>query len=154
MKFEFEYEVYDSITELAPADQDLVNKAFEATKLSYSPYSKLKVGVCAITNKGNVVVGSNQENGSYSVTICAERVLLSTLSAQHPGEYITTIAISYLDWNNNSDKPITPCGVCRQAILEHQIQHKCNVRVILSSKNGQVYVIKKGSDLLPLPFSI
>ncbi len=154
MKFEFEYEVHNSVDELAQADQELVNKAFEATKLSYSPYSKLKVGVCAITNKGNVVLGSNQENGSYSVTICAERVLLSTISAQYPGEYITTIAISYLDWNDKSEKPITPCGVCRQAILEHQIQYKCNVRVILSCKNGQTYIIKKGSDLLPLPFSI
>lgn len=154
MKFEFEFDVYNSINELTPADQDLVNKAFNATKLSYSPYSKLKVGACAVTNKGNILVGSNQENGSYSVTICAERVLLSALSSQYPDEYLTTLAISYLDWNDKSNHPITPCGVCRQAILEHQIRYKCNVRIILSSQTGQIYIIKKGSDLLPLPFSI
>jgi|SRR6185437_4631990 len=154
MKFEFEYDVYNSVSELTVSDQDLVNKAFNATKLSYSPYSKLKIGVCAVTDKGNIVIGSNQENGSYSVTICAERVLLSALSSQYPNEHVVTLAISYLDWNDKSDHPITPCGVCRQAILEHQIHHKCNVRIILSCQSGQTYIIKKGSDLLPLPFSI
>jgi cytidine deaminase len=154
MKFEFEYEVYDSIIELAAADQELVNKAFNATWLSYSPYSKLKVGACAMTNMGHTIIGSNQENGSYSVTICAERVLLSTLSTQYPDEYITTLAITYLDLNDNSNHPITPCGVCRQAMLEHEIKNECSIRIILASQNGQIYIIEKGRDLLPLPFSI
>lgn len=154
MKYEFEYEIYDSIDNLIPADQNLVKKAFEATKLSYAPYSNFKVGSCAITNMGNFVSGSNQENSSYPVTICSEMVLLSALSSIYPGEYITTIAINYIDKDGRSHKPITPCGVCRQALSEHEIKYKHNVRVILSSKNGQIYIIKKSSDLLPLPFNL
>ncbi len=80
----FEFEIYDSISELITSDHKLLKKSIEATSLAYAPYSKFKVGVCAITNKGNLVYGSNQENSSYPVGICGERVLLSALSAQFP----------------------------------------------------------------------
>ena len=154
MKYEFEYEVYDSTSELNPADRDLVNRACAAIKLAYTPYSNFKVGSCAITNKGNFVSGSNQENSSYPVTICSERVLLSTLSSVFPGEYITAIAINYIDKNGNSSSPITPCGICRQALSEHETRHKHNIRIILSSQTGQTYIMNKCRDLLPLPFNL
>lgn len=146
-----EFEEYNSINQLELADQKLLRQAIEATKLTYSPYSKFKVGVAAITNKGNLVTGSNQENVSYSVTICAERVVLSALSAQYPGEHVTTIAITCID-TNGINKLVTPCGVCRQALLEHEVVHKENIRIILGSENGEVYLIKKANDLLPLAF--
>lgn len=154
MKYEFEYDVYNSISELNETDQYLVNQAFLATNFSYSPYSNFKVGSCAITNKGNFVIGSNQENSSFPVTVCSERILLAALSSQYPGEYITTIAINYIDKNSNSNTPITPCGVCRQSLLEHEMQHKHDIRHILASQTGKIYIIKKGMDLLPLPFSL
>lgn len=149
----FEFDVYDSITDLAQMDSELLNQAIDATNLSYSPYSGFKVGAAAITNKNNIILGSNQENSSYSVTICAERVLLSTLSINYPNEYINTIAISA---NNpeGSNQLVTPCGVCRQALFEHEMVNKQSLRIILGSHNSQIYIIKKANDLLPLAFNL
>lgn len=154
MKYEFDYTVYNSISELDKKDQELVNQAYMATTRSYAPYSNFKVGAAAITNKGNLITGSNQENSSYTATICAERVLLSALSTQGADEFIVTLAISYVDHNGVSNQPITPCGVCRQAIFEHENRFKQNVRIILACQDGPIYIINKGRDLLPLPFSL
>jgi cytidine deaminase len=150
----FEFEVYNSINELAVSEQNLLKKAIETTNLAYAPYSKFKVGVSGITNKGNLVLGSNQENSSYPVGICGERVLLSALSAQYPNEYIITVAISCIDQDGNNNQPATPCGMCRQALFEHEKIHQHNIRIILGGKIGEIYIIQKAADLLPLGFSL
>ena len=146
------FEKLDSVVELNESDRSLFQNAIDATKLSYSPYSNFKVGCAGVTNKGNLVLGSNQENASSPITICAEIALLATLSSVYPSEYLTTLAIGYMNQNNQSNHPITPCGLCRQALLEHEIYYKHPIRLILGGKTGQIWIIQNISDILPLPF--
>ena len=152
-KFEFEYEVYNDITELTEQDAWLVNEAREVTAAAYAPYSNFHVGAVAIMANGEIVAGTNQENASYPVGICAERVLLGTVATLHPNIEIKSIAISYNSDEVKSDHPISPCGMCRQALLEYETRTSKPIRLILSGQEGKVFIIKTASFLLPFAFT-
>ena len=94
-KFEFNYKVYESIAELPEEQQWLLNEAREVTANAYAPYSKFQGGAIARMANGEIVAGSNQENASFPVGLCAERVLLASASSLFPKIPIETIAISY-----------------------------------------------------------
>src|SRR6476659_11135712 len=94
-KFEFSFEVYAGIDELNADDQQLLIEARNITDKAYAPYSNFHVGAAAKLSNNKIVTGTNQENASYPVGICAERVLLSAVSAIHPGTAIETMAVSY-----------------------------------------------------------
>jgi len=149
----FSVAVYSSIEELVPADVALLVSAREVTRNAYAPYSKFLVGAVAALANGETVNGTNQENASYPVGICAERVLLSCIATQHPGIAVNTIAISYNNVNGESDHPISPCGICRQSLAEYEERVNHPIRIILSGMSGEVYIIEKASQLLPLSFS-
>ncbi len=153
--YKFEFEVYDSIDELQETDAKLLTKARKIVETAYAPYSNFFVGAAALLKNGKTITGTNQENASYSVTICAERTLLSAASTLYPNVAIETMAISYHNYNSNthSDTPLSPCGVCRQSLLEYEDRLKNPIRLILSGIDGKVYVISKTSDLLPLSFT-
>jgi cytidine deaminase len=152
-QYNFEFEVYDSINDLKKDDAELLHKAAEATNKAYAPYSNFFVGAAARLKDGTIVTAANQENASFPVGICAERVLLSSVSSQHPASIIETIAVSYDNRNGESNKPISPCGVCRQTLLEYEQRQQQPVRLILGGIEGEVYVIEKASLLLPLSFN-
>ena len=152
-KFEFQYEIYNDITELNEQDAWLLTEARNVTEQAYAPYSNFHVGAVAILENGEVVAGTNQENASYPVGICAERVLLGTVATMHPNEPVKSIAISYSSDVVKSDHPISPCGMCRQALLEYETRTKEQIRLILSGQEGKVYIIKTASFLLPLAFT-
>ncbi len=152
-KYEFQYEVFNDITELSEDDAWLLTEAREVTEQAYAPYSNFHVGAVAILENGEVVAGTNQENASYPVGICAERVLLGSVATIHPDVPIKTIAISYNSEEIKSDHPISPCGMCRQALLEYETRTKKPIRLILSGQEGKVYIIKTASFLLPFAFT-
>ena len=152
-KYSFEYEEYDSIEDLSPADAFLVAEARKATQLAYAPYSNFLVGAYAELNSGKFVVGSNQENASYPVGICAERVLLASAAQLFPNEPIKNMAISYNCLNGTSDKPLSPCGMCRQSLQEFECRVNQPIRLLLSGMKGKVLVINRSISLLPLSFS-
>ena len=152
-KFEFLFEVYDSIDELSAGDQQLLNEARNATAKAYAPYSNFHVGAAAKLENGKIVTGTNQENASYPVGICAERVLLSTISSLYPDVPVETMAVSYQSNKIKSDHPISPCGMCRQALLEFEGRMGKLIRLILAGMKGKIYVIRSASQLLPLAFS-
>lgn len=149
----FSVEIYNAIEELIPADATLLAAARAATKNAYAPYSHFLVGAVAALANGETVNGTNQENASYPVGICAERVLLSCIATQFPGIAVDTIAISYNNVNGESGHPISPCGICRQSLAEYEERVKQPIRIILSGLSGEVYIIEKASQLLPLSFS-
>ena len=152
-KFEFQYEVYDSIDELNERDSWLLTEARTVTEQAYAPYSNFHVGAVAMLENGEVVAGTNQENASYPVGICAERVLLGNAATLYPKVNIETIAISYNSEEVKSDHPISPCGMCRQALLEYETRLKKPIRLILGGMEGKVHVIKTASLLLPFAFT-
>ena len=150
--YNFSFDVYDSIDELSPGDALLVKEAQKITANAYAPYSNFKVGAIAQLANGKTITGTNQENAAYPVGICAERVLLSAAASVFPNIAIETIAISYDNKNGKSDRPISPCGICRQTLSEYEERSKHPIRLILSGLEGKVYIIKKASQLLPLSF--
>src|SRR5689334_24067947 len=94
-KFEFNYRVYESIDELPEDQRWLLKEARQVTENAYAPYSNFQVGAVARLVNGEIVSGSNQENASFPVGLCAERVLLATASSLFPKVPIQTMAISY-----------------------------------------------------------
>ena len=152
-KFEFNYKVYDSISELPEDQQWLLNEAREVTANAYAPYSNFQVGAIARLANGEIVAGSNQENASFPVGLCAERVLLASVSSLFPRIPIETIAISYRSDSVKSDHPISPCGICRQSLQEYEGRVNHPVQLILGGMEGPVYVIDSASRLLPLAFT-
>jgi cytidine deaminase len=152
-KFEFEYEVYNDSTELNEQDAWLLNEARMVTENAYAPYSNFHVGAVAMLENGKVVAGTNQENASYPVGICAERVLLGSIATLHPHVPVKSIAISYSSDEIKSDHPISPCGMCRQALLEYETRTSKPIRLILSGQEGKVFIIKTASFLLPFAFT-
>lgn len=152
-KFEFNYRVYDNIDELTEEDRLLLNRAREVTAQAYAPYSNFQVGAVAKMANGEIVTGSNQENASFPAGLCAERVLLASISSLFPKIPIETIAISYKSENHKSDHPISPCGICRQSLQEYETRVNHKVQLILGGMTGPVYIIDSTSKLLPLAFT-
>jgi cytidine deaminase len=152
-KFEFDYEVYNDIGELNEQDAWLLREARTATGQAYAPYSNFYVGAVAMLANGSIVAGTNQENASYPVGICAERVLLGTVATLHPNVEIKSLAISYSSDSVKSDHPISPCGMCRQSLLEYESRLNKPIRLILSGQEGKVFIIKSASLLLPFAFT-
>jgi cytidine deaminase len=150
---QFVYEVYNSIKSLTNSDEALLENARKTTATAYAPYSNFQVGAAALLVNGEIVHGSNQENASYPVGLCAERVLISAISSIYPNTAIHTMAISYHNLNGDSSHPISPCGICRQSLLEYEARLKHPIRVIMSGMEGKVFVISNASMLLPLSFT-
>lgn len=151
--YRFSYDYFESIDELQMADRQLMEMARKQTRLAYAPYSSFAVAAAGLLEDGNIVLSTNQENASYPVGICAERVLLSTISSIHPGVILKKIAISYYNQNGISDRPIAPCGMCRQALLEQQTRFNAPIELLLSGQQGPVIQIMDALSLLPFNFS-
>lgn len=141
------------INELDVEVQELIEKARQATFRSYAPYSKFKVGAAILLDNGIVISGSNQENVAYPSGTCAERSACFYAHSEHPGVGFKAIAIAARD---NTDtfisNPISPCGSCRQALLEYEILSKHDVAIYLCGKE-KVYILPSVKWLLPLAFS-
>ena len=149
----FEIEEVNNEDLLSEEDRELVRKAKLATELAYAPYSGFRVGAAARLKNGAFVSGSNQENASYPVGICAERTLLSTISSIYPNEAVDSIAITYNNVNGDSSEPVAPCGICRQTLLEYELRTHSSIRLLLAGNNGKIIIIPKASNLLPFGFS-
>lgn len=147
------YEVLESSDDLKPEDAGLLAAARKETTNAYAPYSNFRVGAAARLLSGEMVKGTNQENAAFPAGICAERVLMSAAASLFPGIGIDTIAVTYSNGNGSSNRPISPCGICRQSMMEFQTRTQSPMRIILSGLTGQVYILHSAKDLLPLVFS-
>jgi cytidine deaminase len=139
---------YDELNE---ADQALVKTAKDATARSYSPYSHFSVGAAALLGNGIVVTGTNQENAAYPSGLCAERTTLFYANSQYPDQPVVTLAIAARTEKDFIDRPIPPCGACRQVILETEKRYGQPIRILLYGKEC-IYEVKSIGDLLPLSF--
>ena len=150
---EFSFKVFESSEELVDNDRQLMDAAREVTNKAYAPYSNFYVGAAAKLSNGEIIFGSNQENASFPVGICAERVLLSTASSLYPDTAVETMAVTFQSEAVKSDHPISPCGMCRQRLQEFEFRMKRPIRLILGGTGGPIYVIQSASQLLPLAFT-
>lgn len=149
--FSFQYTEYSSIEELSDKEQEIVKRAIDAQKGSYSPYSHFSVGAAVLLKNGVVITGSNQENGAYPSGLCAERVALFSAGAQYPKQPIEIIAISASHHGKLVDFPVPPCGGCRQVMSEYRTIGGQNYTVIMV---GLKQTVKVDVDhLLPFNFT-
>ncbi|MDR0863556.1 MAG: cytidine deaminase [Candidatus Symbiothrix sp.] len=138
--------------ELNSSEKNLINIAKDATLKAYAPYSRFQVGAAILLANNEIVTGNNQENAASPSGLCAERTALFYANSQFPDEAVDTIAVAAYTKGDFIDEPVTPCGACRQVILEAQNRYKHPVRIILYGKKT-IYIIEKITDLLPLAFS-
>lgn len=138
--------------ELLADEQHLVDKAIEATTRSYSKYSHFSVGAAVLLDNGETVIGCNQENAAFGVTICAERTALFAAGAMYPDVAVKAIAIAARNADGLLSDPVTPCGSCRQAMIETEQRFSHPLRIILYGTN-RIYVLDGIKNLMPLSFS-
>jgi cytidine deaminase len=149
----FSYTEYTDPAELSKEDQLLVDYSKKMTGNAYAVYSHFNVGAALRLENGEIVKGSNQENAAYPSGLCAERVAIFAASANYPDVSVEAIAISAFSLKTAGNQPVTPCGSCRQVLIEYQIKQNKPIKVILSGKNGRIWVIEDVEHLLPLGFS-
>lgn len=126
-------------------NNELVKAATEARQLSYSPYSKFKVGAALLCKDGKVFKGANIENSSYPLCMCAERnALYNAMMDGYKKEDFLALAISA-----DTDEPCSPCGACRQVISE--LFPRDGV-IVLANLKGDVKETNI-DELLPFAFS-
>ncbi len=96
---------------------EMANLAIKSKENSYSPYSKFRVGCCLLSSEGKYYMGTNIENISYGMTICAERC--AVCNAVIHGEKKIKVAVVTTDM----DYVVTPCGACRQVLVEFGLEN-------------------------------
>lgn len=142
---------YCQPNELTAEDQELVERAKQATLNSYSPYSKFAVGAAVRLKNGDIIIGANQENAAFPSGLCAERTAIFAAQAQHPDQPITTLAIAARNSNGLMQEPVVPCGSCRQVMTEIEDRYNQPIRILLYGTNG-IYAVNTVKDILPLGF--
>lgn len=125
----------------------MISSAIDAAALAYAPYSNFKVGVSLLLSNGEVVQGANQENASFPICICAESVTLGSAKTRFPDAKIEKMFIAV----PGVFAPVSPCGMCRQAILEYERRQSAPIEIYLI---GQEDVMKVDGikSLLPMAF--
>jgi cytidine deaminase len=133
-------------TPILKPDLDLLmEQAREAAQNSYSPYSGFRVGAALALTSGAVVTGTNVENVSYGLTLCAERVALVRAVAEH-GPQIRIAAVAVANLNG---APSPPCGACRQMLAEFALPE---APVVFPAADG--VRMMAFNDVLPLAFDM
>lgn len=149
---ELSYRIY-ALDELPEESRKLVDAALEATRRSYAPYSHFYVGAAVMLDNGIIVTGNNQENVAFPSGLCAERTALFYANAQYPEVPVKALAIVARDSSGKvTQAPISPCGACRQVMLETENRFGKPMQILLASAE-EVIVVERASALLPLAFS-
>ena len=133
-------------------EQKLIEAAKEATFRSYAPYSQFHVGASVLLANDEIITGNNQENCAFPSGLCAERTTLFYANSRYPDIPVKILCIAARDTSGEFTKdPISPCGGCRQVMLE--TEHRCGVpmQVMLYGTDG-TYFIACARDLLPVAF--
>ena len=141
-----------SYEELKNNEKIIVDAAKNSVKRSYSPYSNFSVGAAILLANQEIITGSNQENIAYPSGLCAERTALFYANSQFPDQAVEMIAVAAFFEGDFVDEPVTPCGACRQVMLEVQNRYKHPIRILLYGKK-HIYIVENIGDLLPLSFS-
>jgi cytidine deaminase len=146
------YTEYNDIAEMQESDRKLIEKAIEAGRKAYAPYSRFLVGAALLLENGTIVTGANVENAAFPSGSCAEKTALSYAVTNYPGLKPLAIAIAARTENGLTHEPVPPCGNCRQMLLEEEIRNGQPIRVILYSA-GKTVLVPSSEKLIPLHFN-
>ena len=151
-EYSFKFKLYPNWESLQTIDISVVNKAFEAMEKAYAPYSKFKVGAALLLEDGQIIQGNNQENIAYPSGLCAERVALFHAGAQFPGIAVDLICIVAKGDLMPLSQLLSPCGACRQVMLESENRQNKPIRIILVNQDNRTMCIDSVQNLLPFGF--
>ncbi len=151
-EYSFKFQLYPNWESLQTVDKSVVNKAFEAMEKAYAPYSKFKVGAALLLEDGQIIQGNNQENIAYPSGLCAERVALFHAGAQFPGITVDLICIVAKGDLMPISQLLSPCGACRQVMLESENRQNKPIRIILVNQDNRTMCIDSVQNLLPFGF--
>ena len=160
------YTEYKSITELNVTEQKLFEIAYEKMKDAYAPYSNFHVGSAVLLKNGVMVGGSNQENASYGLSMCAERTALFNAGSNYPNTAVEKLVVVTKNYNkaeendknkkgrknNHENCILAPCGACRQVILEYENRFENDISILLIDSKGKVYKFNTVKQILPFAF--
>jgi cytidine deaminase len=144
---------YSEAKALAPDQLRLLERARAAWADAYTPYSGFQVGAALLLPDERIVTGANQENASFPLCLCAERVALAAAASVYPGRPVLCMAIAGRNPRKAIDYPVTPCGACRQVICETESRQGRPISLLLAGERGPVYFVESAATLLPLAFS-
>ena len=144
--------VFDTIDELPNPAKLLMNKAFDAKKTAYAPYSKFRVGAALLLENGKIITGNNQENAAYPSGICAERVAIWKAASDFPNKKILALAITASSSAQITKEPVAPCGACRQTLSEYELKQTDKIEVYFMGEVGSIIKTDSVLDLLPIAF--
>jgi cytidine deaminase len=147
--FETKIQVF-SVSEAPEIYRELIESAIDATANAYAPYSYFNVGAAVLLKNGKIIEGSNQENAAYPSGLCAERVALFSANTQYPDTTVLAIAVTAVTDGKQVDM-ITPCGACRQVLLEVEKRYQSPIKILLCGKK-EIYMAESAASLLPLSF--
>ncbi|MFN8398221.1 MAG: cytidine deaminase [Bacteroidia bacterium] len=149
------FRLLDDASTLPTDEVQLLETALEASKGAYAPYSHFHVGCAIALNDGSVATGNNQENPAFPSSLCAERTVLYYLGSQGNGGQIKKIAIRATSRDKLIAQPVTPCGACRQVMLEYERMSGHPVVVLMQGQDGQVLRVEGvAATLMPFSFDI
>lgn len=149
-KFEFSYRCHSHLAELSEMEKELINRAISEAENAYAPYSGFHVGAAAIISVNEIVGASNMENAAYPQCLCAEQVLCAAVKSQFNDRPITGMAVYSPNWEN--DLPLSPCGSCRQILVEKERRQKSDLVLFLLNASGEIWRIPSALYLLPFGF--
>lgn len=144
-----EYLEFDSINSVETEDLGLLKEADANLKNAYAPYSKFKVSAVCQMENGVVVKGTNQENGAYPSGLCAERVAIFSAKSQFPDQKVAKIVVTT---EETTSSPISPCGACRQVLMEYELLQNQSIELIMKSGESKIWKFKSVKDVLPFAF--
>ena len=151
-EFGFTYQMHSHWETLNPNDIELINRAIAAMEKAYAPYSKFNVGAAVLLENGEIICGSNQENIAFPSGLCAERVALNYVGANYPGVVIDTLCVVARGELMPEAHLLSPCGACRQVMLESENRQSAPIRIILVNQDHRTMIIQTVKDLLPFGF--
>lgn len=139
-------------SELSESEHELLKEAQAATWRSYAPYSNFSVGAAVRLSDGSIVTGNNQENCAFPSGLCAERTALFYANSRYPDFAVEAICIAARGLDGEFTRvPISPCGGCRQVMLEVEHRFGRPLKVMMYGTDG-VYILQSARDLLPVGF--
>jgi cytidine deaminase len=145
-----EFEIL-KLKELTKIELVLVNKAKEALSKAYAPYSQFRVGASILLGDETIVTGNNQENAAYPSGMCAERVALFHVGSNFPDKKILKMVVVAGPLGSADFVEASPCGSCRQVMLEYQNNQTDPIEVLMLRPNDEVLKTNL-PDLLPFAF--
>ncbi len=146
------YTIYADITEIETQIVKLLDAARSASELAHAPYSNFKVGAAVLLNSDTIVQGANQENAAYPLCTCAEQIAIYNAAILHPNTPVKALGL-FVNVAHDNTFPPSPCGACRQVILETEERYGSDIAIYISSQNKEVYKFKNIKSLLPFYFS-